>query len=161
MIAIRRATADDWPAVRDIRLAALAADPDAFGSTLERELHFGEAEWRGRIGTSANFLAFDGARPVGIAAGFRDPECCAADERLLVSMWVEPASRGRGIAAQLVDAVIGWAGSDGARVLKLQVTLDNDGARRLYERAGFAPTGDPASMQRDPAIVEQWMLRRL
>lgn len=161
VIEIRRARAADWQALRDIRLAALAADPDAFGSTLERELGFGEAEWRDRTGTSANFLAVDAGRPVAIAAGYLDPECCAPDERLLVSMWVEPASRGRGVAAQLVDAVLAWALADGAQALKLQVTVGNDRARRLYERLGFRATGALVPMQREPRILEQWMVRRL
>jgi GNAT superfamily N-acetyltransferase len=161
VIEIRHATPDDWQPLRDIRLAALAGDPDAFGSTLERELAFGETEWRGRARTSANFLALDGTHAVAIAAGYFDPECCARDERLLVSMWVQPAYRGRGLAAELVDAVVAWAMSDGARSVKLQVTIGNDGARRLYERAGFVAIGDAVPMNRDRRIREQWMVRRL
>jgi ribosomal protein S18 acetylase RimI-like enzyme len=57
------------------------------------------------------------------------------------SMWVEPAARRSGVGRRLVDAVASWAKSQGARVLVLGVTQDNDPAQRLYERAGFSLTG--------------------
>jgi ribosomal protein S18 acetylase RimI-like enzyme len=56
-------------------------------------------------------------------------------------MWVAPEARGSGAGRVLVDAVIAWAGERGARRLVTSVTEGNDGALRLYERAGFADTG--------------------
>lgn len=44
IVRVARAGADDWQAVRDIRSAALLDAPFAFGSTLERELAFGDHE---------------------------------------------------------------------------------------------------------------------
>ncbi|WP_066370382.1 GNAT family N-acetyltransferase [Herbidospora mongoliensis] len=52
-------------------------------------------------------------------------------------MVTHPAHRRRGIASAVLAAGAGWAGSQGARRLFLQVEEDNPGARALYARQGF------------------------
>jgi GNAT superfamily N-acetyltransferase len=93
------------------------------------------AEGRGKV----LFLAEDDNRLLGVVGGFRrlDP-----DEVQLVSLWVEPAARGRGVAQLLIRAVAGWATSVGARRVFLFVQEANAPGRALYRRAGFRPTGD-------------------
>lgn len=49
-----------------------------------------------------------------------------------------PAARGRGAATAVLAALARWADGLGAGRMYLQVERDNVGARRLYERAGFA-----------------------
>src|SRR6476660_4862023 len=46
---VGRGRADEWEALREIRLAALADSPDAFGSTLVEERDADEVRWRGWI----------------------------------------------------------------------------------------------------------------
>src|ERR1035437_9937866 len=50
MVVIRETVMDDWRALRDIRLAALADAPDAFASTYASEGGLHAADWRGRVG---------------------------------------------------------------------------------------------------------------
>ena len=59
MLELRTLTADDWPLWRELRLAALAEAPDAFGSALADWQGPGDTEdrWRGR-------LSIPGARDV-------------------------------------------------------------------------------------------------
>jgi ribosomal protein S18 acetylase RimI-like enzyme len=60
----------------------------------------------------------------------------------VISMWVDPRTRGRGAGRALLDAVVAWARDrDRGRPIRLSVTDGNDAARRLYERYGFADTG--------------------
>jgi DNA-binding MarR family transcriptional regulator/GNAT superfamily N-acetyltransferase len=54
---------------------------------------------------------------------------------------VEPAARGLGIGAQLIDACIGFARAAGYRKLTLWTQSELDAARHLYMRAGFLRTG--------------------
>jgi ribosomal protein S18 acetylase RimI-like enzyme len=51
---------------------------------------------------------------------------------------VERQHRGRGIGSALLAALIDVARTAGYEELTLHVRRDNDGARRLYERTGFA-----------------------
>ncbi|WP_202806001.1 GNAT family N-acetyltransferase [Actinopolymorpha alba] len=158
-VEIRRIGPDDWQVLRDIRLAALREAPSAFGSTYAREAAFGEAEWRDRLAARRTFLAYVpglGAGPVGISGGYVD-EDSPPGEVELVSMWVSPTARGHGVAAPLVEAVLGWARDEGAQTVHLWVTVGNDRARRLYERCGFILTGEKAPLPSDPSLSELGM----
>ena len=62
----------------------------------------------------------------------------------LISMWVDPSARGRGVAQRLIRAVALWANGRGSSRVVLFVQEANTSAQRLYERAGFRPTGDRA-----------------
>ncbi|GAA1001270.1 GNAT family N-acetyltransferase [Acrocarpospora macrocephala] len=53
------------------------------------------------------------------------------------SMATLPEARGQGAAASVLAALAGWAGSQRAGQMYLQVVRDNAPALRLYERAGF------------------------
>lgn len=144
----RRVQPDDWAALRELRLAALADAPYAFGSTRAAEEGLSEADWRGRIARSAYFMAWRDGQPAGIAAGISEQAAAAAgwDEAEpgtahLVSMWVGPLARGRGVADVLVQAVCRWAHDDGAERVQLWVTDVNGRARAFYRRMGFSSTG--------------------
>ena len=160
---IERLTEDDWEQLRDLRLRSLREDGDAFGSSLAREEGFAESHWRMRLRPSAWFMAFDavgdqGERPVGVVAGIQEPGADAED-RHVVSMWVAPEARRRGIGVALLDALSEWAVADGAASLSLWVVEGNDAAAELYGRAGFARTGVTMALPRDPSCTEErWVL---
>ncbi len=143
MIVLRVLTSDDWPTWRDLRLRALADAPSAFGSALADWQGDGDTEdrWRGRLALPAshNLVALLDGEPVGMASGVPADGAQSAAE--LISMWVAPQARGRGVGDALVLAVEAWARARGADTLELAVFEDNDAAAALYERHGFADTG--------------------
>ena len=55
----------------------------------------------------------------------------------ITDVWVSPEHRRRGLAVEVVRALIGWAAERGATTAYLQVRGDNAGALALYERLGF------------------------
>jgi GNAT superfamily N-acetyltransferase len=57
----------------------------------------------------------------------------------LVSMYVRPEARGRGLAGQLIDAFVAWAHERGAARLEVSAYAANATALRVYERHGFRP----------------------
>jgi ribosomal protein S18 acetylase RimI-like enzyme len=169
-VAIRRATEDDWATARALRLAALAEAPDAFGSTLADARERSESWWRawaaGRFvtGDAAMFLAIDGDAPVGIVVGARldeGDEGERPDEVQIWSMWVDPATRGRGVGLALLDAVASWARTMPAvRELVLHVTEGNVAAETTYARAGFDVDPDaPAEALRPGSAVRMRTMR--
>jgi ribosomal protein S18 acetylase RimI-like enzyme len=63
---------------------------------------------------------------------------------------VDPGHRRAGVGRALIDAAAAEARARGARRLTLRVLGPNDGARRLYESAGFVVEG----VQRDEFLLE-------
>lgn len=148
MITIVRATEADWPAARDVRLQALAADPSAFGSTLERELAFTEAHWRQRLTSGVWHLAFADGLPVGLVSS----RLLTGEQAELEinAMWVRPDQRGQRVGEQLLAAALAAAGT---RKVRLWVTTGNDAAIALYTRHGFVPTGRTEPLPSDPRLM--------
>jgi GNAT superfamily N-acetyltransferase len=154
MVLVREAVPDDWQALRDIRLDALLDAPDAFGSTYEQQAAFGEADWLRRIARGGTFLAYlpevSASEPAGLAGGYQENPATVE----LVSMYVRPKARGRGVGEALVTTVINWAVTRNARSVHLWVTQTNSHARLLYERCGFSPTGERQSLPSNPRVGE-------
>ncbi|WP_254600979.1 GNAT family N-acetyltransferase [Caulobacter sp. S45] len=64
-----------------------------------------------------------------------------AGEAEILTLAVDPAARGRGIARALVEAAAGLAHAAGARTMWLEVAQDNSAALALYAVAGFEEAG--------------------
>jgi GNAT superfamily N-acetyltransferase len=137
---IRRVRADEWEALRDLRLRALEDAPDAFATTLDEARGDTDEDWRdwclaaARSDRSAVFVAVDFD---GMAGGFVREE----GDVLLFGMWVAPERRGSGLADALVEAVLEWSRSLGMPRVALWVVDGNVRAERFYRRLGFEPTG--------------------
>ena len=144
---IRPATAADWRVYRDIRLRALADAPDAFLSTLERELAFDDGVWRDRASSGNTLLACDGDTAVGTATLIDDRHEAGGKE--VVAMWVDPGHRRAGVASALLEQLAQRARREGSRFIALWVADGNETARRVYERAGFSATGQREPMRDD------------
>jgi ribosomal protein S18 acetylase RimI-like enzyme len=133
--------ADDWSMWRTVRLQALAEAPWAFGSKLEDWQGNGdtEARWRSRFAdVPYNAVALIGGEPVGqVGALVHDTA-----STLLISMWVSPSARGRGVGDSLINAVIEWSSRRAATAVRLNVKTDNHRAISLYERQGFVMRRD-------------------
>ena len=135
---------DDWAVLRDVRIAALTDAPEAFGSTLARELGFTEDVWRGRLRDDAQrgysqFVATLDENVAGTIGLIRSGE--RSDVAEMVSMWVAPEARGRGIGDLLVATLVDTARDEGYRGVDLWVAEGNGYAERLYARHGFVRTG--------------------
>jgi len=132
---MRQADIGDLAFVRELRLRALLDAPLAFESTYEQKIDWSDEDWARWIHQGVAFIDDDR----GMVRGAVDDD--EADVVWLLSMWVDPRARGRGVGDGLVAAVVDWAREQQARVVRLDVSMDNAHARALYERNGFRPTG--------------------
>jgi GNAT superfamily N-acetyltransferase len=147
---LRRAKVGDEAILRELRLQGLSEAPEAFGSTLDKELARTTADWQRWMSPGVTFILYEPAGARGMVAGLHDESDPAVVH--LMAMWVHPSIRGSGSADGLVEAVIGWARSEGATIVRLKVIQGNDRARRFYERMGFCPTGIEVARERDGMI---------
>lgn len=149
---------------KSTRLAALQDTPTAFGSTYAKESKLTDHDWIKRVGQwngarSIALLAMDDNKPCGIAAGFfeqSDPSAAT-----LVSMWVAPTHRKRGVGKLLVDAIFNWVVESNGRCLNLLVTNNNETAIQFYTSLGFKMTGKTEPYPNDPALFEYEMVKQV
>lgn len=142
-IEIRRLTevdAADAVLYRDIRLEALRANPEAFGSTLEIENAQPLSSFSVRLGSSTVLGAFRGAELVAIAGFAIQQGQKTAHKGELWGMYVRLGARRAGIGRQLVEAILDLA-RQRVELIQLKVVRENEQARRLYASLGFLEYG--------------------
>jgi ribosomal protein S18 acetylase RimI-like enzyme len=157
---IRRAEAEDWELLRDVRLRALREDPDAFLQTYAEASAFSPEQWQARAAQAngASFVVEGSAGAEGLATGFVDTDPGTV---FLVGMWVAPSLRGTGVARDLVGHVVDWARARGATRVCLSVEAQNIRAARLYERSGFTELAEPPELPYTPNAGNRFYELRL
>jgi ribosomal protein S18 acetylase RimI-like enzyme len=165
MAAIRDASEDDWELLREIRLSALSGAPCAFMSTYVREEGYEEQGWREWLRRDLWLLAVAGESPVqlaGVIAATREP-MAPSGEPFISSLWVDPHHRGRGIAKELIQAVIERLVARGATAVSLWVLDGNEAAHRLYAAVGFIDTDegqDVPGRTKGPKNLREWRMSK-
>lgn len=158
-MSVRRGGVADVELLRAIRLEALADTPEAYGLTYAETAEWTDDQWLEVAGRWTFFLAEDGSGVVGMATG--GDHDAHPGTSWLYGMYVAPRARGTGVAEELVDAVSAWARSRGADALYLHVTDLVPRAQAFYRRAGFAPTGQVATLRRDASVGLATLVKRL
>ncbi|MGW7280619.1 GNAT family N-acetyltransferase [Streptomyces sp. NPDC054844] len=176
---IRSIRADEWPAVKELRLRALrdplahlayletydvaAARPDSYW----QERAAGAAE--GASGARQIVAEVPGGMWLGTLtvlveeAGTTDWAGCSVDRRQghVVGVFVRPEWRGSGLTKALFDAGLEWAWASGLERVRLIVHPDNGRAQGAYRKAGFAPSGRTVPLVGGPGDHElEFVLER-
>jgi RimJ/RimL family protein N-acetyltransferase len=131
----RRLETSDAALYRDIRLEALKKNPEAFGSTFERENAQPLSWFETAVGRADIFGAFFDETLAGIAGYAAQEGSKQAHKALLWGMYVRTAARNAGIGKALVATVL-----DHARG-RVEMVSENEAARRLYGALGFVEFG--------------------
>ena len=137
---IRRLEPADAALYREIRLEALQRNPEAFGSTFERESAQPLSWFEAAIGRADIFGAFLDGRLSGIAGYAAQESSKQAHKGLLWAMYVRSTARKSGLGKILVAAVLDHARGR-VEMVQLTVVSENEAARRLYEAMGFVEYG--------------------
>jgi ribosomal protein S18 acetylase RimI-like enzyme len=139
-IQIRLLTPADAQLYREIRLEALQAAPEAFGSAYELERTYTIEQFADLLGRSDVFGAYRGSDLLGMA-GYRTQVGPKREHKgYLWGMYVRAAARGLGVGKLLVEAVLNHARGR-AELVQLTVVSDNETAQRLYRSCGFVEYG--------------------
>jgi GNAT superfamily N-acetyltransferase len=147
----------------DYVFTPLPIHPWLFRPLSPERKHSLRSVWRERAAGGAvgedrvTFIAEQDGRWIGLATGV----LIEAGDPMLVGMFVDGTSRRRGVAAALIESVVGWSQSRGATRLVLWVTSSNEPAIALYRRRGFRPTGKTRSLAHTPNLIETEMIREL
>lgn len=90
------------------------------------------------------YLLWSAAGTPVAMAGVRRP---AAGVSRIGPVYTAPEVRGRGYGAAVTAAACRWALAAGARQVVLFADLDNPTSNRVYQRLGFVPVGDSATVE--------------
>lgn len=125
-----------------VRLSALKNDPQAFGSTYEREVNFSLETVAARLEPSNDKFVLgafhnDGSL-VGIVTFMRENSLKTSHKGNIFGMYVAPEGRGNGLGKYLMKELIKRAKNcEGLEQIKLTVVSNNISAKQLYKSLGF------------------------
>jgi RimJ/RimL family protein N-acetyltransferase len=143
---IRVLNQSDAKLYQELRLSALIINPEAFGSTYEREVKFSLETVVERLKpTKEKFVlgAFDvNGSLVGIVTFMRENSHKTGHKGNVFGMYVTPESRGQRLGKLLLLELIRKARNcDGLEHINLTVVSENDSAKKLYMSVGFEVYG--------------------
>ncbi len=117
---------------------------------------------RNRLASEYVVGAFADDRLVGIGGLTRQAGTKLDHRALLWGMYVTADARGQGIADAIVADLIEHAMRVGLRSIILTLMRDNEGAQRLYRRAGFAVYGiEPEAIRMaDGTFADEMLMHR-
>lgn len=140
MTEIRRLTADDVVAFRALRLEAMAAEPESFGTDIAEEREKTVEASAATLESTALFGAYVDGELVGMAGFARMEPLRERHKGRVWGMYVRASTRGLGLGGRLLRAVIEHARGE-VEALNLVVVSTNAAAVALYERHGFRRWG--------------------
>ncbi|KAL0261014.1 60S ribosomal protein L10A [Diplodia seriata] len=137
---------------KSFRLFSLTSAPEAFGSTIERELQFTWDTWESRL-TNPQATTFVAIPDDPASQGRLDIRQLLQHEWLgslcllhyhFNGMFVVPAARGQGIARKLIEHAIASSTPNDAVHAKYTVIVwaKNESAKRAFETCGFKVVGE-------------------
>ncbi|MFJ5767541.1 GNAT family N-acetyltransferase [Lysinibacillus sp. NPDC093210] len=131
---------------QEVRLSALQINPEAFGSTYEREVNFSLETVAERLEPAKDKFVLgafnDNGLLVGIVTFMRESSVKTRHKGNVFGMYVAPEGRGRGVGKLLMRELIKRAKScDGLEQINLTVVSNNISAKKLYMSLGFVVYG--------------------
>lgn len=128
---------NDWSKVKAIRLKALQNDPQAFGSTYEKEVGRSDEEWQQSLVLLEDEILLCAEKQseyVGIIGAFQKDE----STWMVKAMYVEPEYRGTGVSDELMEKILlAILQKSPQAKIELMVNVTQLAAVRFYERHGF------------------------
>ncbi|MEN3386147.1 MAG: hypothetical protein V7608_6191 [Hyphomicrobiales bacterium] len=152
--------AGDAALYRGIRLEALRANSEAFGSAFETENAHDLSWFVDRLGSSTVLGAFLDSELVGIVGFAIQQGQKRAHKGLLWGMYVRAGARGTGVGRRLIEALLDLARQH-VELIQLTVVRENEQARRLYASLGFVNYGlETHSLKQDGRYYDEVLMAK-
>ncbi len=148
-VRVHELSLSQWERLRDIRLRALAGDPQAFGATLEIESRYGDAKWREILRKADQLIAVVDGDDIGTMA-IENLDGDFGATCWIGGCWVDAAMRGQGVMRTFLEYLDDNAVDRNWTRQGLGVWHDNASAIGAYERLGFETIGGPTPSTRQP-----------
>lgn len=139
-ITVRQLVAADASAFRDIRLEMLQVNPESFGSTYEAESSRSLEEFGQMLAKSFVVGAVVDEQLTGVAGFYVLNGPKVSHRGNIWGVYVRVAYRRRGVGRAVISEILQHARTL-VKQVHLNVSAENDAARALYERLGFAVYG--------------------
>ena len=160
---LRSATLDDVPRLKELGVVGWETTYHEFVSPENRAGYLAGPFWSlerlREIAGDPACLTLVAENASGHVNGFLTIEPVEDGVVELTRLYVDPASRGSGIGAALVEASLAWSRDYGARSMLVNVFADNHGGRRFYERFGFTLTRLEPYTIGDQVVGDAWYVR--
>jgi RimJ/RimL family protein N-acetyltransferase len=139
-ITYRALTAQDWEALRRIRLRALRVHPGVYLGSYKSAAARTEDEWQEMLDGKGKciFGLFDRDQIIGLAAVFTSREDPSGQTGVLAVDYIDPLYRGRRLSKLLYQARIDWAKQYRPfKRLVISHREGNEASRRANQSFGF------------------------
>lgn len=140
---IRQLNADDWAALKSIRLEALAAYPNFFGRSLADNQKLTDNDWQSMLAdkNQAIFGLFDESKNMltGITGVKKKDD--TSDSALFFYSYIKPNYQGQKLSRLFYDARIAWAKENNCQNIIISHRESNITSKMANQAFGFKPTG--------------------
>lgn len=152
--------ATDWQRYRDIRIASLISDPDAFGGNFDQIMQQTQLDWQSKFQQLTPVVAVLSGADIALMTienlvGDFGTTCWIG------GCWVAPQFRGQGVMRKLFEFVDSKASEKSWQIQGLGVWVTNYSAIKAYQAIGFESKGDPVPSSSKPGMFYQRMIRKV
>ena len=159
-VKIKILNVDESNDFRTIRLSALEKSPEMFGSTYIAEVNKPLGFFEDCLSSSTVFGAYHENRIIGLATLTQENGVKFSHKASLSSVFIEPEFQQKGVASNLLSAVIEHSKKYVEQIL-LTVADDNKPAIRLYKKFGFETYGiEIQAMKDNGRYIDEILMKR-
>ena len=159
-IKVKILNVDESNEFRTVRLSALKKSPEMFGSTYIAEVDKPLGFFENCLSSSTVFGAYHEDKIIGLATLTQENGIKFSHKAFLSSVFIEPEFQQKGVASNLLSAVIEHSKKYVEQIL-LTVADDNKSAIHLYKKFGFETYGiETKAMKDNGQYIDEILMKR-
>lgn len=156
-----------WEDYKNLRLEALQKEPQAFGSSYEKEKLYSDDRWQENLNQCQKHdgqwivFASDGTQLVGMLGAYQTEEAKKNNTAEIIAVYVKEAFRGKGIAKMLMNKLLDDLKQSHLVSARLAVSIEQNAALALYDRFGFLIIKEDNIMLGDGKYHDEYIMGKM